>query len=219
MPGFLANKLRGLLRWAIVTAAGDDDLDFPVQKIAYLGKDANATMWFPYGYHANPQAGTLGILAAVQGLPEGQVMLAGSPYARLHPIDPGDVVIGSPPAYGHIQFTHDHHIGIFSGGNTTMTAWGNITTSCVDREDTTTGDYDVLVAGSTSWLAITGPIAFSSGGVFSVNCTQFDINNAGIADFSGAVTINGILIVNGDDFMNHTHGGVATGSGHTDGVD
>ena len=215
MPGFLANKLRGLLRWALVTAAGDDVLDFPVQKVTYLGKTSDAVTWFPYGYHANMPAGTLGVLMAMQGLPEGQIMFGGSPYARGYPAGPlasGEVLIYHPESKSKLHFKDGGHVDLI------LSESGSEFWIGCDGDGVLTSENTLIGAQTKVTILGWGGVTILTGGTIILQGAVLDVNAAN-TDFSGNVSINGTFTVNSENYMSHTHGGVAPGSGHTDGVD
>lgn len=199
--GYLANKLRSLIRWALVTADGDGDLDFPIQKLTYLGKSAEAVTWFPYGYHANMPANTLGLMLSAQGLPEGRVMFGGSPSARPS-ISSGEVAVYHPETGSILHMKDGGDIDLLAreNGEILIETGGDLTTR---------GLGDALHIGWDLYLFGWVSMEIASGGAITITAPTLDANVTN-TDFSGNVTINGTLTVNGEDYMDHTHGGSAS---------
>ncbi len=208
--GSLANKVRSLIRWAVVTAAGLDTETFPVQHCAYMGKDATGVTWFPYGYHANMLAGAPTVMAAIQGLPEDRVLFGGSPFHRgatVGPLREGEVMMYQPGTSARLHFQEGGDIEMRTdeaGAMMALQSQGDVAIAAND-ELLVTGFTKATLWGWQSVLIVTG-------GTITMGCNVLDINNTGLADIQGAATVNGTLtaaavfMVNGDNFMNHTHG-------------
>lgn len=74
--------LNNILRWMRITNSSPDDQQFPAQQLEYLGKAADATMLFPYGYHGNVPPDFLVLGASVQNNPDNRVVLGVLPKIR-----------------------------------------------------------------------------------------------------------------------------------------
>lgn len=114
-------KIRNLLKWGRVSRPGDDVADIPVQQVSYLGKVADAVMWFPFGFHANVPADELAVLMALQGNPEARIGLPGSPQSRPRVVA-GEVVVYHPSTGASLKFNSDGTITITSIGVLTINA-------------------------------------------------------------------------------------------------
>ena len=95
-------KDKNSIRLSRITAPGADDKQFATQQMEYLGKIADGTIVFPYGFHANVPADFLALMFSVQGNPDNRFAtpfntskrptLASGEVAFFHPLLP-DLII------------------------------------------------------------------------------------------------------------------------------
>ncbi len=138
-----SSPLKRLLRWAKTTRdGGDDDQLFPTQQVTYLFKTSKATMWFPFGYHANVTAGQLAMLFSMQGNTEAAVALPGSPRER-PALEPGEVAVFLPSGTGGAMMT------LKADGTIVVKSTVGIT---LDADVTVTGN--MTVQGDTALAAV-----------------------------------------------------------------
>ncbi len=58
------------IKWSIVSEAGDDSLQFPQQRISYLGKLADGVPVYPYGFHAVADPQSMALTFTSQSTPD-----------------------------------------------------------------------------------------------------------------------------------------------------
>ena len=133
--------LKRLIRWAMISIDGDDLGDYPVQQVTYQGKAADATIWFPYGFHANVPDGQLALLLSIMGHGDSRVALPGSPTER-PTLETNEVVVFHPPSGSKIHFKANGDIDITSTNDL------NITTG--DANITATGTVDITATGAAT---------------------------------------------------------------------
>ena len=106
--------LRRLIRWAIITAAGDDTGQFAVQQMKYNGKVADGMIVFPYGIHGNVPPGAQALMFAVQGNPENRAAIAWTPKDRPE-LKEGEVAFYHPPTDAFIIWRSSGALDIETG--------------------------------------------------------------------------------------------------------
>jgi len=186
----VVNMLKGLIRWAVVGAFSDDDKDFPIHQVKYMGKVSDAVAWYPFGYHANPGKDALSIMISMGSNPENKVILPGSPKERLGselptPLEKGEVLIFHPESEAFVHFTKD--------GVIKMKA---------DKLDLI---GDTKMSGSSAQFVFAGS---------NFNFIGITVSIQGLA----SIKLIGNTIIEGRDFLDHTHSDVQTGVGNTGGV-
>jgi phage gp45-like len=147
--------IKSLLRWSVITAFSGDDKDFPTHQVTYIGKNADALSWYPYGFHANPGAGALALMIAVNGDPENRVVFPGSPKERggtllPTPLNPGEVLVYNPTTQSFIHMKLDGGIDIeatISDINIKSSA-GNVNVDAINAVVTTTGITRIVAVGA-----------------------------------------------------------------------
>ncbi len=110
--------LSKLLRWARITAPGDDSNQFEVQQMDYNGKVADGLIVFPYGIHGNVPADALALMFAVQGNPENRAAIAWTPKDRPE-LEAGEVAFYHPPTDAFIIWRASGELDIETGGSGT----------------------------------------------------------------------------------------------------
>jgi phage gp45-like len=188
--------LQKLLRWAKIADAGDDDDQFPVQKVSYMGKTGNSIMVFPYGIHGNVPADSLALMFSVQGNPDNRASIAWTPKTRPTLAD-GEVAFYHPPTDAFIIWREDGNLEIETGDSGSQPITIKCTTATVE---------------ASSSISIDTPTATFTG----------DVNIEGSAAVSGDINITGGSYAtdhasDGISFTDHVHSGVEEGSGTTDG--
>lgn len=206
----LKNMLRNTVRRSLVTLEGNDDKDFPIQQISYLGKAADCEIITPYGVHANLPANeeTLVTMWSVSGQEDYRLGMGYTPKLRPKNLPEGEVVFYHPTAKSRIQFKNNGDIEIDATGDNGSV----IVTIKKDLNITVAGDATVTIAGDAS-IDITG--------IATVTCPTTnwtgDINLTGSLDItgnldvSGSTTLSSTVTSGGKDISDtHTHVGSPT---------
>lgn len=107
----MIDKLKRLIRWARVSKAGDDDKQFPVQQVEYLGKVGDCFMVFPYGMHGNAKEDSMVLMLSVGGNAENRAGIPGTPQDRPQMAD-GELCLYHPPSQSIIHFKSNGDIDI-----------------------------------------------------------------------------------------------------------
>ncbi len=117
MPGTdrLFRTMKGLLRLARIVTSSSDNKDFPIQQIEYLGKNCDATVWMPYGMHANLPPDVLAIAMSLNGNLETRYAFPSSPKKRLedplpNPLSEGELLLYNPTTQAYVYFKADGSI-------------------------------------------------------------------------------------------------------------
>lgn len=128
----LLRTLKGLLRLARIVSSGSDDKSFPIQQIEYLGKNCDATMWLPYGMHANLPPDVLAIAISLNGNTETRYAFPSSPDKRSesplpNPLSEGDLLLFNPVSKAYVYFKADGTIKIDTSLDLDVAVAGNLT--------------------------------------------------------------------------------------------
>ncbi len=128
----VTGMLKGLVRLAVVSSFSSDDKVFPIHKIEYMGKVADAVAWYPFGFHANPGPDALSIFFAIGGNSESRIFFPGSPEDRIDdllptPLAENEVLLYHPPTKSYIHFKEDGTIDINSQKDVNITGADNVT--------------------------------------------------------------------------------------------
>lgn len=184
------SKVKQVVRWARITAAGSDTGAFPVQQVTYHGKAGDCLMIFPYGHHANLTPDSLVAMFAVEGDADNRAGIGWTPKTRPE-LKAGEVAIYHPPTGTIIKFNEQ--------GGINVNAVAPIT---VDAPEVTVTAPDITMNSTNHTINTTN---------YALNCTNGTGNmGAGSFDFTGDLTSNGKDISD-----THTHGDVEPGAGNT----
>lgn len=176
----------------------DDSQDYPVVTANMNGKETDALLFFPYGLCANPPVSAFGPVIAAAGGDAVKYAFADDYSSRFRGLDPGEVQLGNYGQENYTKYADDGSITHKTGSTSVkLNKDGSV-------EIDTDADVTINAAGS---VTITAPAVTINGDV-TVNGSISATGN--FASAGGAFTHNGTNI--GSD---HTHGGVATGSGTT----
>ena len=115
-----------ILRWMRTTNSSPDTQQFPAQQVEYLGKVADATMLFPYGYHGNVPPDFLMLGASVQNNPDNRVMLGVLPKVRPE-LKESELAFYHPKTGSFIKWNDQGDLYI-SNGDATLNMVGNTIT-------------------------------------------------------------------------------------------
>ncbi len=192
---------RNMIKRAVITLAGTDDEQLPIQQLSYNGKVADAEIIFPYGVHANLSAdnNTLCIVFAVEGQEDYRAAMGYTPALRPKPLAEGEVVFYHPLTQSKIHFRNNGDIDVdVTGENGDL----NVTIK-KDLNITVGGDVNITVTGTAN---ITAPTTEWVG----------DINLTGSIDITGTSTADD-HVSDGISGNSHVHGGVESGGSNTDG--
>lgn len=145
--------LGNMIKRAVVTLAGSDNKQVPIQQITYNGKVADAEIIFPYGVHANLSAdnNTLCIVFAVEGQEDYRAAMGYTPGLRPKPLEEGEVVFYHPLTQSKIHFRNNGDIDIDVAGDE-----GNLNA-------TIKKDLNIIVGGNAKIIA-EGNIDIAAGG-------------------------------------------------------
>jgi|GEM_PF-6146427 len=149
--GDMQADLRNLLKWAMVTLPSKDDEDFVVNQITYLGKKAaDATVVYPYGYHAVAPAKSMSICFSVQNQEESRAIIEFDPKNRIkRGLVPGEVIVGNQEKKTFVYFKEDGSIEIEAVGDINIKASSTVN---IDADlvvtGTITGQSDANIAGN-----------------------------------------------------------------------
>ncbi len=155
----VVNMIKSLMRWAVVNSFSLDNKDFPIHQIEYMGKKADASAWYPYGYHANPGSETLSLLLAIGGNPENRIVMPGSPKERIDPLMPtplaeNEVILFHPPTKSYIHLKADGTIDIDSQKDVNIRVVGDMLADVEgDLTADVEGDITADAAGDANIIA------------------------------------------------------------------
>lgn len=140
-----------MLRLARIVASGSDDKSFPNQQIEYLGKNCDATIWFPYGMHANLPPDVLAIAISLNGNLETRYAFPSSPKERLesslpNPLSKGDLLLFNPVSKAYVYFKADGSMVINTPKNLTATVASDTTITSTGK---IIADGSAIELGST----------------------------------------------------------------------
>lgn len=142
-------------RFAQVTKAANNEDQFSVQQLSYLGKVVDAFIVFPYGVHGNVPVDALALVMSIQGRPENRAAIAWTPTIRPELLE-NEVAYYHPPTGAHIIWRQDGSLEIETGegGGAPITVKGtNITVDCETAKVTATGDVSVDCTNITATVA------------------------------------------------------------------
>tara|TARA_R110000751_G_scaffold93960_1_gene183429 strand:- start:6705 stop:7274 length:570 start_codon:yes stop_codon:yes gene_type:complete len=134
----LLHKIRSIIKLAVITNASSDIGAIPINEISYRGKVANSAPWFPFGFHAVPENGTLTLVVNPNARDEERIDFATSVQRRI-PVSIGEVVVYHPATKSKIHFRADGSIDIDSPTQVNVTAPLTQVTGDLD----VTGNVDV----------------------------------------------------------------------------
>ncbi len=180
--------LKGLVRLAVVSSFSSDDKAFPIHKIEYMGKVADAVAWYPYGFHANPGPDALAIFFAIGGNSESRVFLPGSPEDRIDdllptPLAENEVLLYHPPTKSYIHFKEDGTIDIDSQKDVNIRAIGNMVAAVEGNLDVDAkGTVDIDSVGKTT-ITGAGTVKIDGATLLDLVANLVKVNDGGLAEF------------------------------------
>lgn len=86
----MINKIKNMIKRAIVTNPGDDSKNFPITQIKYFEKTADAEAVYPYGFGANAPKGAVALVFAVNGDESNRAAIVSLPQSRIKNLKPGE---------------------------------------------------------------------------------------------------------------------------------
>jgi phage gp45-like len=148
--------LKNLIRWARITGPANNQENFSVQQVTYLGKTADSLIVFPYGHHANVSNDSLALMFSIASNPENRAAIAWTPNDRPD-LEQNEIAIYHPFTNSLIHFKNSGDIDITGDANLNATVTG---TATIDAPETTiTGN--VTINGN---LQVDGVATLGSGG-------------------------------------------------------
>jgi phage gp45-like len=187
--------IKSLIRWAVVTSLSDDDKDFPIHQVGYLGKAADAVAWYPFGFHANASEDSLALMFAVESNAENRVILPGSPKERLGgkmptPLAEGEVIMYHPETKSYVHMKADGSIDVNVCKNLNLTVTGNVVADVEGAVSATVegnvtvdseGIVDITAAGDLCLESETGDIKLTaSAGQVLTDSATFQSSTTGL---------------------------------------
>ncbi len=200
----LADNLRRLQTWAVVTGPANNESQMPTQQVTFKGKLATPLMVFPYGHYANVSSSetvgeqSLAMLFAMEGNEEDRAAIAYTPQLRPDDLEPNETAIYHPFTKTFIKFRNNGDIDIDSkveettGNinincvNANLTASENVNVECVDAN--VTASTSVNVDSPITNLGVGGPEIARLGD--SVEVVVGSGSSAGT--WSGTITSSGV---------------------------
>lgn len=192
------DRLKRIVRWARVTAAGSDTKAFATQQVEYQGKVGDCAMIFPYGFHANLTPDALVAMFAMGGNPENRAGIGWTPKTR--PIlKEGEVAFYHPSTNTVIKLNDGGGIDVNSDGAVNVTAPSvNVTAPTVNITATSV----TVDAANTTF---TGNVQIDGALNVDGNITSL-LNVIATALLQGAtLTVTGAGSIGGKDFTTHIH--------------
>jgi len=130
-----------IVQRAVVTLAGTDDQQYPVQQVTYQGKVADAEVVFPYGMHANLLTeDTLCLLFSINNEEDYRAVMGYTPNLRPKNLEEGEVVFYHPVTGSQIFFRNNGDIDILVADGSEDETGGN-------ANITITRDFNIVVGG------------------------------------------------------------------------
>ena len=141
--------------WSKIVKAGDSTANWFVQQISYRGKTSSATIYFPYGFHANPKAEeSVCFWSAVGDDPANKIGFAWNPSVRPDMAE-GEVSVYHPETGSVIKF--------LASGNIELTTETDVTLTAANINATATGSAIVTAPTITLDGSVT-TVAFGTNG-------------------------------------------------------
>ncbi len=182
----MKSMLRNLIKRAVVTLAGNDDTQVPVQQVTHNGKVADAEIISPYGLHANlsAQDDTLCVLWTIEGHEDYRVAMGYTPTLRPKGLAEGEVVLYHPLTQSRVHFRNNGDVDIqINDGSEDQTGGNSNITITKDLNVIIGGDANVTVAGAAT-IGVTGDATVDVGGNATV-----DVAGTADVDVTGNTTL------------------------------
>ena len=174
----LINKIKSLIKIAVVTNPGVDQGTIPIHQISYLGKVGNSVPWFPFGFSAVPDENSLTVIVTPSGRSEDRIDFPSSPQRRVF-VETGEVVVYHPATQSKILFKSDGTINIESAIQVNVTA----PLTQVNGNLDVTGSIGVTGSMDVDGAATFGAAITDSNGINHVTHTHSGVQ-VGIRDTS-----------------------------------
>lgn len=162
------NKLINLVKLAVTTGieTSNNDSQFPIQQIEYLGKVADCLIVFPYGQFSRLPKDQLLVVLSIGAEEENRVAMGSGDPADRPEIEQGEMVYFHPLSKTFLKFKNNGELEIDSKGDLNITVVGdcNITPSGIVN----LGSGGDNIVRDTDDLEIIIP-AGSSAGTYTVN--------------------------------------------------
>ncbi len=200
----LTQKLKNLVRYAVVSAGADNTKQFPVQQITYKGKVAEGLAVSPYGLYANISNDALALVFSIEGDESSKAFMAYTPKDRPDDLEQDEVALYHPPTKTFIKFRNTGDVEIDTdvdgaGGNliintasATVNATGDVDVTADNVNVNATGDVDVTadnvnVDASAVNLGVGGAAIARQGDAVQVTVTS----GSSAGTYSGTITAGG----------------------------
>jgi len=182
----MINRLIQMVKQAYISNPTNDASVYPITQISYNGKTSNALRMSPYGVCSNPPEKSNVLLISANAQESLKFAFIDDMPNRFKNLIPGEVKIGHYGNDTFIYFKDNSDIEIYSSNDVNIVG------------DTTINITTNTVNIKATTINIDGNISLSG----NINAT-------------GSFTVSGDCTIGGKSFLNHTHGGVQTGSGST----
>ena len=117
----MINKIKSLIKRAVVTNPGDDSKQFPVSQVRYLSKTQDAEMIYPYGFGALAPKDAICIVFNVNAQESNLAGIPTLPQSRIKNLKEGDVFMHNAKTGDSIKLT-ENGIEIISASSISITA-------------------------------------------------------------------------------------------------
>jgi len=173
------NKLKQLIRLAMVSNHGADSAPITTQQIKYHGKIGNSTSWYPYGLHSVAKDGSLCLVLSPNGNSEERIHIPTSMPDRPQG-KPGEVFLFHPDSGSVVKLGED--------GTITITAASDLILVSPTKIELDAPTVDVLTN-----LAVSGDADITG-----------TLDAAGITSSAGLIDQNGIEMSTHEHIANGT---------------
>lgn len=195
----MLDKLKGLLKLAIISFAGDDSKQVPEQQVSYNGKPCQSIAWYPYGFHAIADEDCFCVIGTIGANSEERVHLVTSMLKRPRG-EKGEVFVYHPNTGNKIHFKNDGTVVLEATSDVTVITPTKVVLDAPDVE--ITGNLDV-----------TGDVGVGG-----------DVGVTGAVDLASTLTVLGNTtlteeVVSGTEYIGgrHEHNRIGTGDDFTEG--
>lgn len=182
-------KIKNIVRRAVITRSGDDTADYHLAQISYNNKVVDAEVINPYGLYSNPPKDLQALMLTICADSENRAMIAYSQQDRFKNLQPGEVVVGNPAKETFIKFDNEGNIEIDSKAKVKITAAAEIDIKCGGDINIDGGDINIV----NGTINVTGDAEVNANNV-KVNASKVELGTGvglkPIARLGDAVQVN-----------------------------
>lgn len=156
----MLNKIKSILKLAMISFAGDDSKQVPVQQVTYNGKPCQSIALYPYGFHAIADESSFCVIGILSGNSEERVHIPTSMLKRPSG-SPGEVFVYHPNTGNKIHFKNDGTVLVEATSDVTVKTATKVVIDAPDVE--ITGNLDVTGdVGIGGEALVTGAVELAS---------------------------------------------------------